>query len=45
MLVMRFYELVAFDWFKGSHDRLDRNKLHIKVDVIPRSVMIDIEPY
>ena len=25
-------------------DRLDRNKLHIYVDAIPGSVMIDVEP-
>jgi transcription termination/antitermination protein NusG len=30
---------------RGVIDRLDRNKLHIHVDAIPGSVMIDIEPH
>jgi transcription antitermination factor NusG len=30
---------------RGVIDRLDRNKLHIHVDAIPGSVMIDVEPY
>ena len=29
---------------RGVIDRLDRNKLHIHVDAIPGSVMIDVEP-
>ena len=30
---------------RGVIDRLDRNKLHIHVDAIPGSVMIDVEPH
>ena len=30
---------------RGVIDRLDRNKLHIHVDAIPSSVMIDVEPH
>ena len=30
---------------RGEIDRLDRNKLHIHVDAIPGSVMIDVEPH
>jgi transcription antitermination factor NusG len=30
---------------RGVIDRLDRKKLHIRVDAIPGSVMIDVEPY
>ena len=30
---------------RGMIDRLDRNKLHINVDAIPGSVMIDVEPH
>ena len=30
---------------RGVVDRLDRNNLHIQVDAIPGSVMIDVEPY
>ena len=30
---------------RGVIDRLDRNKLHIHVDAIPGSVMIDVESY
>jgi len=30
---------------RGVIDRLDRNKLHIHVDVIPGSVMIDVESH
>ena len=29
---------------RGVIDRLDRKKLHIHVDAIPGSVMIDVEP-
>ena len=29
---------------RGVIDRLDRNKLHIHVDAIPGSVMIDVKP-
>ena len=30
---------------RGVIDRLDRKKLHIHIDVIPGSVMIDVEPH
>ena len=30
---------------RGVIDRLDRKKLHIHVDAIPGSVMIDVEPH
>jgi transcription termination/antitermination protein NusG len=30
---------------RGVIDRLDRNKLHIHVDAIPGSVMIEVEPH
>ena len=30
---------------KGVIDRLDHKKLHIHVDAIPGSVMIDVEPH
>ena len=30
---------------QGMIDRLDQNKLHIHVDAIPGSVMIDVEPH
>ena len=30
---------------RGVVDRMDRNKLHIHVDAIPGSVMIEVEPY
>ena len=30
---------------RGVIDRFDRNKLHIHVDAIPGSVMIEVEPY
>ena len=30
---------------RGVIDRLDRKKLHIHVDAIPDSVMIDVEPH
>ena len=30
---------------RGAIDRLDRKKLHIHVDAIPGSVMIDVEPH
>ena len=30
---------------RGVIDRLDRKKLHIHVDAIPGSVMIEVEPH
>jgi hypothetical protein len=30
---------------RGVNDRLDHKKLHIHVDEIPGSVMIDVEPH
>ena len=30
---------------RGVIDRLDRKKLHIHVDAIPGSIMIDVEPH
>ncbi len=30
---------------RGVIDRLDQKKLHIHVDAIPGSVMIDVEPH